>query len=226
VKQYHFFLFLLFTSIYSCAPSRHIETLEKNEKSVGISLGGPLINFSGAVMPIPFTSIGGGYGLKEGFTVFGYVHTTSLLFYNLQTDIGCTKRLLNPHEDKKYIPGISVSTVANTLFDFKSKTLNFYPQIDVNSYWKWGKKNNRTTYVGIDNWFELKSKKAHNEPQQTHWVFNPHIGQIFHSKNWSYSLEMKYLAPNHSNKNLVVEYTPITGKNGATGIYVGISRRF
>lgn len=219
-----FLIALLF--VVGCAPSRHVKTLNKGQSAVSANLGGPMINLFGTSVFIPFSSLEIGHGLKDDITLFGGIHTTALLFSTVQTDIGITKRWLQPDSLNKLIPGISTSFVANTMIDTKEGAVNFYPEIDVNAYWEYRKNKNHFIYIGIGNWFDLSINRAHNESQQTHWIFNPHVGHTWQRENWNYNLEFKYLAPNLSNENMVVDYVKIFGSKGASGIYFGVTRRF
>ena len=133
------FLLLL---IIGCAPSRFVKTLDQGEMAVNGSLGGPLINLFGATIPIPYTTLGMGYGIKDDLTGFGAIHSTSLVFSTLQLDLGVTKRWMLPDSTKKYIPGISSTLALNSMLDLKEGAFDLYPEIDVNAYWNYSKNKN------------------------------------------------------------------------------------
>jgi hypothetical protein len=50
-------LLLFIFGAQSCAPSRIVKPLEKGEQSLTANLGGPLIKFGSAPIPIPLTSV-------------------------------------------------------------------------------------------------------------------------------------------------------------------------
>src|SRR5690242_18275035 len=88
LKLYALLAFLALLA--SCAPCRYVKPLAKKQSAASFSFGGPLIMFSGTPIPVPFTTIGYGYGLTDNVTTYGNVHTTSALFGNAQVDLGST----------------------------------------------------------------------------------------------------------------------------------------
>ena len=213
-----FALLFLFSS---CTPSRLVRPLDKGQKVVSASLGGPLIGFSGTVIPVPLTSVMYAQGITNKTSVFGSVHPTSLLFGVFQTDIGICQGLY--YNDSLRI-GFSVNPALNLAFDKWEKQFKCWPQLDVNMYWNI-KPNKSFLYAGVENWFELAKYKAYGETQQKHWLINPQIGYSYVRKKWNYNLEIKYLVPNMANTPNVVDYKGIAGK-GAIGVYINFTRKF
>lgn len=207
--------------LFSCAPSHFVKPLEKKQHAANISLGGPLIKYGNATVPVPFITATYGYGIDSSTTGFASLNITSALFQNFQLELGATRQLL---KQNKYIPGVSVNPVINFIYH-DTKAYKFYPQLDLNAYWEYGKRKN-FVYVGLDNWFELSQKRAFGVKQQNHWIFSPMIGHTFSGKKWNFNIEAKFMAPNLSNKNIVIKYqTPLRDK-GAFGIYLGYTRKF
>ena len=130
---------LLVLALIGCAPSRFVEPLEKDQWSVGGSVGGPLVGFNGIPIPAPLSSIEAGYGLDSNLTVFTGLHTTSLLFGTGHIDLGATYR---PLKQKGYWPSVSVSGTAQIAFSPSTRSFNFWPMIDANAYWNYGKRRN------------------------------------------------------------------------------------
>ncbi len=221
LRRVHPLFFLLLLLAISCAPSRFVKPLEKGQKAINVHLGGPLIGFAGTTIPIPFTSVTGGYGLKENLTVFASIHTTALAFRVFETDIGIVKQLM---AQKGYAPAITITPVINMAFDGWEYNFKFWPQIDINAYWHYKQKRN-FFYIGLGNWFELSTNKAHNEKQLVHWIYNPHLGHTFVRNKWDYNLEVKYLAPTTERTPNVVDYKGF-GSTGAVGVYFSVTRKF
>jgi hypothetical protein len=205
----------------NCAPTRFVKPLANKETAIAANLGGPLIHFGKAVTPIPFTSIMYGRGITNSTTVFGSIHTTALLFGNFQTDIGICQNL---YKNDSLKLGITVNPAINMVYDKWNKNFRAWPELDINVY-KDIFKQKAFVYVGLTNWFELSSKKAHNETQQNHVLINPHVGMTYNTKKWGYTLEGKFLQMNKNNKPNVVDYIGIQQK-GAVGIYLNFVRRF
>lgn len=206
---------------FACNPTRIVQPIPKGRVQVGANFGGPTIMLGTTPLPIPLTSVHVAYGLKEHTTSFASLHTTALLYGVFQTDLGFTRELLAP---QKFIPGISVSPIANVLFDKWEHKFSLYPQLDVNAYWNYGSKKN-LVYASLNNWFELRTTRAHNEPQTTHWLPSIGLGHQWNNKKYNIQCEVKYVAPTESNENIVVNYVSPAAK-GAIGFYIGINRKF
>ncbi len=208
-------IFLFFFG--SCAPSRFVEPLKKKELSVGASFGGPALDY-GVPVPLPLTSIEIGYGIDTNLTVFGAIHTSAILFGNMQLDAGVTYRIL---KQKKYIPNISISPSFNFIHNLSKGSTKFWPILDLNSYWNYGQRNNYF-YIGVNNYFELSKTMALDQPQSRNWLVNPQIGHVIKGKreNWQFTTEFKLLGPNIDNSYAFIPYASF-GKKGAMGIFLG-----
>jgi len=216
-----FYIFsLLLILISSCAPARFVEPLQKNEIAIGGNFGGPVIGLGGIVLPIPLTAIEAGYGLDTNLTIHGGLHTTALYFGNLQMDLGVTYKIL---EQKKYIPNVSINPGFNFIYDFDDKLAKFWPTLDVNAYWNYGKRSSYF-YVGFNNMFELSKTMAFEQEQKQRWLFSPQIGHILKTKRekWQFTTEIKFLVPNQDNSYAFMPYKSLTGSYGATGVYLGL----
>ncbi len=219
-----YFLLLLVFGIASCAPSRFVEPLDKGEWSIGANFGGPVIDFAGAPIPVPITAIEVGYGLDSTKTIHGGLHTTSILFGNLQIDAGMTYQFLH---QKKYIPNLSGALGFNTIYDFDDKSGKFWPTLDLNAFWNYGKRRNYF-YVGVNNYFDFTQTLESGQSQKNNILFSPQIGHIVKGKNrsWELTTELKFLAPYRRNDYAFVPYKSITGKFGAAGFYLGFRKIF
>lgn len=217
-------IFILFTAsilLNACAPTRLVKPLEKGQKDVSFSLGGPLIGYAGTTIPIPLSSVCGAYGIKENLTAFASFHTTALAYGTFQTDMGIVKQI---SKQNKYIPAISITPVVNLMFDKWENNFSFYPEFDWNLYWNYNQKKN-FFYVGNSNWFEARLKRAHEETQEKHLFPSIYLGHTFVRNKMTYTIESKFINPNVSNENMPVDYKSL-GKKGAIGIYFTISKRF
>lgn len=207
--------------VYACSPVKYVKPLEKKQQAVAVSLGGPLISFAGAVIPMPFITANYGYGIDSSLTGFASVNVTSALYGNAQVELGVTKQLL---QQKGYIPAFSITPVANIIYRNKDAH-KFYPQLALNAFWEYGKHKN-LLYVSLDNWFELSQKRAFGVNQPNHWIWMPTIGHSFTKTKWNFNVEAKIIAPNLSNEKLVVHYQTPLGTHGAMGVYFGCARKF
>ncbi len=211
---------LLFLLI-CCAPTRLVKPLEKGKQLIGLSFGGPLIKFAGAPIPIPFTTLVYGYGLTNKITGFGGIHTTSLLFGNLQTDIGSTIKIFE--KENKF--GFSATPALQLAYNMRNKTgARLWPSVDLNAYYLI-KNDAAFFYCGLATWFEPSNKKAFNEKQTQHILPNIHIGLMLNKSKWMNQFELKYMGLGVANLPGVVDYIGLSGK-GTLGIYYSLIRKF
>lgn len=217
---------ILFTTLsicllFSCSPARYVKPLNKKQHAANISLGGPLIKYGPATIPIPFLTANYGYGIDSTLTGFASVNITSALFGNFQMELGATKQIL---KQDKYIPALSFSPIINVIYKNKDAK-KLYPQLAINAFWEYGKRKNYV-YVGLDNWFEFAAKRQYDIKQNNRWIFMPMVGHAFTGKKWNFNIEAKIIAPNISNEKLVVDYVTPLNTKGAFGIYLGYTRKF
>lgn len=213
---------ILLTFLMSCSATRIVKPLKAKEVAVGFDFGGPIIDFAGAKIPIPFSSFSGAYGIDSLMTVFGGLHTTALAFGNLQLDMGIVRDLL-PAKGRR--PGISVAPIANMVLNFKQGDFRIYPELDINVHWKYSLKRRNYLYFSFSNWFDLWGKKAHGVPNTVHYIPNFALGHTFENKKMRYSLELRWLAPFSNNENIVVAYNGIANQ-GSLAFYFGMCRKF
>jgi hypothetical protein len=164
---------VLFSLLFSCAPARYVKPLDKGQHALQVNLGGPIAKVPGiGVIPMPLTTVGYGYGMKENLTLFGNLHTTSLLFGVGQVDVGAAYRCWSGKN-----MGITLQPTLNVAVDFYTGANRFWPQLDANYYWDYNElktkaKNGkgfykiRSVYGGISNWFDpylIESQVRKNE---------------------------------------------------------------
>ncbi|MDP1727651.1 MAG: hypothetical protein Q8M15_12780 [Bacteroidota bacterium] len=213
-------LFIIPIVWVSCAPTRIVKPLAKGEQTLSFNLGGPLINFAGAPIPVPLSALSYSKGITATTTAFSGLHTTALLFGVFQTDIGiCTQLYYNPA--KKF--GISINPVINFAIDRWEWNAKLWPELDINVYKDLGKKC--LLYGGMASWFELSKIRPHREIQQQFIFINPHLGFSISTGKWNYCMETKYLMGGIKNKPNVADYIGINN-HGAIGIYLNVSRKF
>lgn len=238
MKIVSYSLFVLVLLLQSCGPSRFVEPLKKRENAISASLGGPMLNVPGvATMPIPFTSLTYGRGITDNITAYGSWYSTAAIFGTFQFDAGATVRLLESENQKHGLSTTGGFNFATDRWEWNSK---FWPQLDVNYYWKYNKRfqvqddlltkggtpTANLLYAGIGTWYELSGKRSHDVKQETRVIPMLNIGHNLNGKKWTLTTEVKLIAPFSSNENIVVDYVSLTGRTGATGIYIGVTRRF
>lgn len=215
--------------MFSCAPSRYVKPLIKGESTIQANFGGPIAKVPGiGSIPLPLTSLGYGYGLKNNLTLFGNFHPTSLMFGVGQIDIGASCLVWSREK-----MGISLQPTVNACLDFYTGSNRLWPQLDANYYWDYsalrtkgkngkGFQKTRTVYGGISNWFDPYLIESQGRKNQQFWIPSLQLGHLWERNQWVYQLEAKILAPIYSNQNIVVDYRSLTGNYGALGLYFSL----
>jgi hypothetical protein len=207
--------------LFSCAPSRFVKPLQKQQKAVSFSFGGPAIWYSGAPIPIPFSTLAYAQGINSSITAFGAMHFTSSLFGNLQADLGASCKLFELESGL----GISATPAVQLAYSVNTaKTLRAWPSGDINVYYHLFKKPSYL-YGGLNAWFEFSKYKAHNELQTRHVIPNLQLGYVLVKQKWQHQFEFKYLGLGIPNTPGVVEYVGLNGK-GSIGFYYNLIRTF
>lgn len=240
MKSGIFFALFIMTMILftSCGSTRFVEPLKKRENAVAAEFGGPIVNVPGvATTPLPFTSLTYGRGVTNRLTLHGSWHTTAALFGVAQFDFGGTYGIWKS-ENRKH--GVSGMLGFNTGFDVFENNFKLWPKLDAHYYFKYnqksmvqddlltssGKSKANLLYVGLGSWYELETIKAHGERQEDFVIPMLNLGHDLNWRKWTFKTEIKLIAPFNSNENVVLDYFSLTGKNGATGVYLGFIRKF
>lgn len=213
--------FLLLLLCTACAPVRYVKPLQKKQSAAAVSLGGPLITYGKATIPVPFVTAAYGYGIDSALTAFASFNITSALYGNFQAELGATRQFA---AQRRYLPALSGTLLINGICR-NAGAAKLYPELDANAFWEYGKRKNYF-YIGLGNWFELSQKRTLGETQPNHWIPVPLLGHSFTGKKWNLCLEAKFIAPNLSDKNIVVDYQTPFGDRGALGVYIGYTRKF
>lgn len=227
MRAYQSILIILFFGLLqACAPSRFVEPLKHNENAVSLSAGGAVFKNLGFPIPVPLSSITYGRGLRPKLTTFASMHITSLAYKTPMFEIGALYgiRAYNKY-DKAYLPGLSVTPMANFAFSFRGGGAKLWPQLDLNAYWNVFDRND-LVYVGLSNWFELSQTRAFNEVQEHAWIWSPQVGYSLRLGKYSANLEVKLIGLDKSNQNITVDYIKPFGDQGTMGVFLGVNRRF
>lgn len=208
-------------ALVSCAPSRYVRPLEKDELAVSGSFGGPLFKNFGAPIPVPFATVSAGYGLGEKLTGFAGFNLTSLSFANLQFDLGVSRLLL---EAKGARPGISITPSANLILGMREGAFHFYPSVEANAFWEYGERKSYF-YAGLNTWLALNGARAHGDEQPQHLLPTLQVGHVLTGAKWDLQVDMKWGNFSAQSGDATIEWSGLAG-NGAVGIFLGVTKRF
>jgi hypothetical protein len=221
MKLLKFLIISIFFLSTACAPVRTVIPLDKNETRATASFGGPLVAFSGVVIPVPLTSINVSRGITENLTVNAGLHTTSLMFGTLQLESSATTSIWKNDERKLGVTASPGFYFMTGLSDWESK---FYPMLDLNFY-IFPKSNQNYAYCSLQQLFELSSVKAFEQKPDSRYIPSFASGYTISREKMNYTFEIKYMSFLQSNENIVVDYIS-PGKKGALGIQFGITKKF
>ncbi|HHH53766.1 MAG TPA: hypothetical protein ENK91_08920 [Bacteroidetes bacterium] len=221
MKAIKILLPVLIITVFSCAPSRFVKPLKKGESAIGFNAGGPLIHFSGNVIPVPFSSVYYGYGLSEKGTVSGGFHITSMMYKTFQIDLGYTNQLFY---QKNLMPGVSFYGGINSMYGFRKNDFRIYPSLDINAFWDYDN-DKMMSYVGLSNWFDPHPGKVEEGSEYRLWRASFLLGQNFRFGSYELELEYKFLGIGLDNTKTVVDYAT-KFNTGAHGIYFQIMKKF
>lgn len=214
-------ILLLALFLGCCAPSRFVKPLPKGKQALALSFGGPAILFSGAPVPVPFTTLCYAKGLSDRISGFGALHLTSSLFGNLQGDAGAVFKLF----ERKSGLGMSCTPALQAAWSVgQSASFRLWPSLDLNVYYQVPGKASYV-YGGLNTWIEFAKYKAHAEPQSRHLIPNFQMGYVWSKSSWQHQIEFKYLGMGIPNLPGVVDYIGIGGK-GSIGIYYQVIKTF
>ncbi len=208
---------ILIVCVTACAPSRFVEPLEKGEQALSFNLGGSLIEYGGMTIPVPLTSLTYANGISEKLTVFGSLHTTSLLFNNFQTEVGALSHI---RHQERWIPAFSSALALNYITELSVGNAKLWPQIDGNAYWHLNAKKHRL-HLGYSIWIDTQMLDENRLA-----IINPHLGYTYKMKSLDFGAELKFLAPSEDNSKVFLPYQSLTGDKGATGFYLSLTKRF
>lgn len=214
-------LLISFLILPACTPTRFVKPLDKDESALGFNLGGPLIHFAGTVIPIPFSSVFYGHGLSENGSVSVGLHTTALLYENLQLDLAYTHEIMGQHS---YLPGISLSASSQIITGLREGALRFYPALDFNVYYEYSRERHMT-YFSFNNWIDPHPNQIEQGSEYRLWRPSIGLGHLYRWKEWEFGLEYKFLGANQNNTMTVVNYAN-DWDVGAHGIYLQFFKKF
>lgn len=187
---------------------------------VSVGLGGPLIQFKGLIIPVPFSQVDFSYGLTDRISVQAGLNTTSLLFGVAQLRLNGLVGLKNPNG---WLPGISFSFQQHLFLDRWQKAFSWYPEPGFHLFWHLPN-HRHLLFAGGSGWMEIKTPKINFDDRP---FFLPIIQAGYQNmgEKWAWSVESRWIAPNISHQNLVTSYVSPT-QSGALGLYFSLSRKF
>lgn len=144
------------TALGACSASRALAPLDKGQHGITASFGGPFVEFAGAPVPLPISSIGWRYGIDGLTDVHAAFYPSGLALLGVGgVDVGIARELLAPQGAR---PRIMLDF---TTYWFGGTNrpgdppggFRFFPDIALIATWELGARPHRI-YVGIDTFIQ------------------------------------------------------------------------
>ena len=198
-----------------CGATQPVRVLDEGKTEASLSLGGPIIQFGSAPIPVPYLTIGAMHGCTNDLTLTANAHLLSAALGDIGLDAGAAMRLI---KQDGAIPEVT-GKVQLYLFDNIAHGPNsprFFPMISLNGSYLIGESS--LFYAGIDNVFQL-SKPS--------YILSPFIGTEFYiSRRISGQIETKWMAANINTSHGILEGYASLGGSGNIGIFLGLIYSF
>jgi hypothetical protein len=195
-----------------CAVTHAVRPLGRGNAAVHGSLGGPLVEISGADVAMPIASVGGGYGLRDDVTATLEADLTAAAFGVAHLAPGVAYHALV--RDAGAVPTVTVAAGIHLLTNITDTRVA--PQASVAMAWRVRRRH--LLYVGAD------AALAFGDP--TRLVVGPLLGgELRVGQAWGVALEGKWLAPNYDVAPLAPNWLS-PGSHGYLFVLLGATRYF
>lgn len=139
-----------------CSTTRALAPLQKGQHGATLSVGGPFVQFAGAPIPLPISSVGYRYGIDGKSDVHAALYLTQLALFNVGGfDLGISREL-NPADGAK--PRVMVDFTNYFFFGDNRPTgpkggARWFPDLSMMVTWDLGQRPHRL-YLGVDTFFQ------------------------------------------------------------------------
>lgn len=141
----------------ACAPTRALAPLEAHQVAVTAAIGGPMVEFAGAPLPLPISSLGVVYGIDGRTNLHATVYPTNLALFGLfGADVGASREVLAPDGPRpRVMADLTLYVFAGDIAaGDPAGGVGVFP--DVSAIASWPLALGRTVpYVGLDNFVEV-----------------------------------------------------------------------
>ncbi len=189
--------------ITGCATHRLSQPLKPGGHEVHFSMGGPMIDMDGMVIPMPLTYVGYRYGLNDQLTLGLDLPITLLAMNDFSFDVQATYFVQ---------PEIAIQSELMLVWDIEHGVYQFYPLLS--SWYSFKLGETFQLMPGLSTMFQVEAPSL---------IVSPFVTAVKQFGAWDVSLELSYLAP-HIKQDYTANF--ISPGYGAVGIYLGIGRRF
>jgi hypothetical protein len=203
--------FALAIALSSCGVTQPVRVIDQGTTQAAVSLGGPLIPYSGMTVPTPYLNLGLIHGYKENLTLTGNIHATMAVLKNAAFDVGAATRLVRESNGWPEVTAKGQLYVFSDLERFDA--LRVFPMVSVNASYLLG--HSTLLYAGADQLIQF------NKPQ---YFVAPFAGtQLSLSDRSALQIELKWMAANVNSAHGIFRGTGSIGDHGDIGIFFGFN---
>src|SRR4051812_28179629 len=111
--------------LVGCGHISKLRPTPKGQVSAELAVGGPFARVSGAILPLPLTTVGASYGVADRVDIGAHFHGTAAAFRIAGLDVGGSWQ---PLVQKDAIPAV---TLVGRLFGFTDFKSGFQPYLEL-----------------------------------------------------------------------------------------------
>ncbi len=204
-------LILLAVSVLAvgCSVTHPVRVLDEGATRVTASVGGPLIPYHGATIPVPYLTAGVAHGITPSRTAFGDVHVLMGTFGVLGANGGMAWKI---RDEEGVRPEVTVLGQAYLFTDLRTMSVvRFFPDAAAAASYRLG-----------ESWLTYCSVDIMGDPWQKRLLVTPALGGQW--EGWTgirLQLELKWMAANIDTRHGIFEGKTSLSGHGAVGLFLG-----
>jgi hypothetical protein len=186
--------------------------LRRGQAVVAFDAGGPVVNISGAQVPLPFPVARFRYGVTDRLNFSAGGHLLMPAFGVAGFDAMASYHFLDQYGWRPCL-GVGAGEIGLVEFDGGGST-SFLPQVELTASYL--RPNHSLSYFGVHTLYQVRPKFF--------MTCSPYVGHNFSvGRNLSVSLEMKWYAANELTKPRAVTYSLPVANHGGLGVVAGVN---
>jgi len=206
---------LLASCLCRCGTAVTTWPLRRGQAVVAFEAGGPVVNLSGAQMPVPYPVARVRYGVTDRLNAYAGGHLLMPAFGVAAMDAGASYHFLDQAGWRPCL-GVGAGAIGMVEFDGGDGTV-LLPQLELTAGYL--RPNHSLSYFGVQTLYELRPR--------SHMTYAPYVGHNFSvGRNLSVALEMKWYAAYERAKPRAVIYSLPIANHGGLGLVAGVEYHF
>lgn len=202
----------LAANLCSCGSAVSMWPLRKGQALAALEAGGPVVNLSGAQLPVPYPLARFRYGITNRLNVNLGGHLLMPAFGVAAFDAGASYHFLDQSGWRPCL-GVGVGEIGLIEFDGGGST-SFLPQLEITASYL--RPDHSLSYFGVHTVYQLRPR--------FYTTYSPYVGHNFSvGRNLSLSLETKWFAAYERTKPRAVKYTMPIANHGGIGFVAGVN---